>query len=233
MRERDSVLNVSPDLLHLGLSTAVVVARGCSQSATPPALVDYRRKTGRQLASHWKNLSLSSHPTLHEYERVHQAFAVEKEISAPQKLLQYVRRHEDFPAAGPVVDCYNIVSAKTLLSIGAHDLAKIKTPIALRPVTESDQFVPLASKELRSCAGEYAYVDPDGRIICRMEVLQADFTKVDASSQDVIFFFQGSRRIPPSELLLGAWLLVELVERFLGGTAELVSFQEAVNGTPS
>lgn len=227
------MLNVSPDLLRLGLSTAVVVARGCSHSVTPPALIDYRRKAGKQLAGHWKDLSLSSHPALREYERVHQAFSVAKEISAPQKLLQYVRRHEDFPAAGPIVDCYNVVSAKTLLSIGAHDLAKVKTPITLRSVTESDLFVPLASNEPQSCTGEYAYVDPDGRIICRMEVLQADFTKVDSNSRDVIFFFQGNRRIPTSELLLGAWLLVELVEAFLGGTAELVSFQEAMNGTPT
>ncbi|MEK6372883.1 MAG: phenylalanine--tRNA ligase beta subunit-related protein [Acidobacteriota bacterium] len=189
-------------------------------------MADYRRSVGRHLSAHWKNRSLSSDPTLHEYERIHRLFDVANEPSAPEKLLRYVRRHQDFTAAGTVVDCYNIVSAKTLLSIGAHDLAKLKTPITLRPVESTDVFIPLGESEPKSCSGEYAYVDPDGRIICRMEVLQGDFTKVDATSHDIAFFLQGNREIPPQDLLTGAWLLAELTERFCGGTAELVSFQE-------
>lgn len=220
------MLNVSPDLLSLGLSTAVVLARGVSSSPTTSDLADYRRAVGRQLSAYWKNRSLSSDPVLNEYERVHSLFAVAGEPSFPEKLLRYVRRHQDFTAAGPVVHCYNLVSAKTLLSIGAHDLSKLKTPITLRPVVSTDVFVPLGETETKSCSGEYAYVDPDGRIICRMEVLQADFTKVDASSSDIVFFLQGNREIPTQDLLTGAWLLAELIERFCGGVAELVSFQE-------
>jgi len=226
----DLMLDVAPDLRRLGLSTAVVVGRGVIQDNTPSALIDYRRKAGQQLAEHWKKASLSSHPVLAEYERVHQMFGVRDELSAPQKLLQYVKRHEDLTAAGPVVDCYNIVSAKTLLSIGAHDMEKIRTPIALRPLLEDDLFQPLQGVGLRSCAGEYGYVDPDHRIICRMEILQCEFTKVVPDTRNVIFFIQGNREISSSDLLAGAWLLAELVERFLGGSAELVSFQEATNG---
>lgn len=225
------MLNVSPDLLSLGLSTAVVLARGVASSTTPSVLADYRRAVGKQLSTHWKNRSLSSDPALHEYERIHRLFAVADEPSAPEKLLRYVRRHQDFTAAGTIVDCYNLVSAKTLLSIGAHDLAKLKTPITLRPVVSTDVFVPLGESEPKSCSGEYAYVDPDGRIICRMEVLQGDFTKVDASSRDIVFFLQGNREIPTQDLLTGAWLLAELTERFCGGTAEMVSFQEPKPGS--
>jgi DNA/RNA-binding domain of Phe-tRNA-synthetase-like protein len=224
------MLNVSPDLLSLGLSTAVVVARGVTSSPTPSGLADYRRTVGKRLSAYWKNRSLSSDPVLREYERVHSVFAVSGEPSAPEKLLRYVRRHQDFTAAGTVVDCYNLVSAKTLLSIGAHDLAKLKVPITLRPVVATDVFVPLGEKEPKSCTGEYAYVDPDGRIICRMEVLQADFTKVEATSRDIVFFLQGNREIPTQDLLAGAWLLAELTERFCGGVAELVSFQESKPG---
>ncbi|HYK02236.1 MAG TPA: phenylalanine--tRNA ligase beta subunit-related protein [Thermoanaerobaculia bacterium] len=224
------MLDISPDLLRLGLSTAVVVGRGVSQDGTPSALIDYRRKTGQQLAEQWKKVSLSSHPVLAEYERVHQLFGVRDELSAPHKLLQYVKRHEDLTVAGPVVDCYNIVSAKTLLSIGAHDMAKIRTPITLRHLSEADVFQPLEGAESRTCAGEYGYVDPDHRIVCRMEVLQCDFTKVVSDTRDVIFFIQGNRAIGSADLLAGAWLLVELIERFLGGSAELVSFQEATEG---
>jgi DNA/RNA-binding domain of Phe-tRNA-synthetase-like protein len=225
------MLLVSPDLLRLGLSTAVVVGRGVVQNHTQQALIDYRRKTGEQLAAYWKKTSMSSHPVLAEYQRVHQLFGVTQELASPHKLLQYLTRHKDLNAAGPIVDCYNIVSAKTLLSIGAHDLAKVRAPITLRPLDEEDLFQPLEGGESRSCVGEYGYVDPNHRIICRMEVLQCEFTKVGPDTRDVVFFIQGNRNIASSALLAGAWLLAELVERFLGGSTELVTYQEAMDGT--
>jgi len=218
------MLNVSPDLSRLGLSTAVVVARGVDGSRMPPELAAYRQSAGRRLAAFWKNRSLSTHPALQEYERVHRLFGVADEPAAPEKLLRYVRRHQDLTAAGALVDCYNLVSARTLLSLGAHDLAKLKTPVTLRPVEPADVFIPLGETTPRDCRGEYAYVDPDGRIICRMEVLQCEATKVDASSRDIVIFFQGNREIADKELLAGAWLLAEFLERFCGGTAELIGF---------
>jgi DNA/RNA-binding domain of Phe-tRNA-synthetase-like protein len=224
------MLNVSPELLRLGLSTAVVVARGVDGSRTPPELAAYRQSAGRRLAAFWKNRSLSSHPALQEYERLHRRFGVADEPAAPEKLLRYVRRHQDFTAAGAVVDCYNLVSAATLLSIGAHDLAKLKPPITLRPVEPGDTFIPLGESTPRDCQGEYAYADPEGQVICRMEVLQGDATKVGPTSRDVVFFLQNNREIPVQDLLAGAWLLVELIERFCGGTAELAGFLEAAKG---
>jgi DNA/RNA-binding domain of Phe-tRNA-synthetase-like protein len=221
------MLDLAPEVVRLGLSTAVVVARGVVQTPAPAALMDYRRAAARRLAAQWKGVSLSSHPVLAEYERVHEWFGVQEQLAAPHKLLHYVTRHKDLPAAGAVVDCYNIVSAKTLLSIGAHDAAKLKTPITLRPLTGQDLFQPLLSHESRSCAGEYGYVDPDHRVICRMEVLQSDLTKVVPETRDVVFFLQGNRQIDSKDLLAGAWLLAELVERFLGASTELVSFQDA------
>jgi DNA/RNA-binding domain of Phe-tRNA-synthetase-like protein len=221
------MLNVSPDLRRLGLSTAVVTARGVDGSRTPPGLAAYRQAAGRRLAAFWKNRSLSAHPALREYESLHRRFGVIDEPAAPEKLLRYVRRHQDFTAAGAVVDCYNLVSAKTLLSIGAHDLAQLKLPITLRPVEPADVFIPLGETAPRDCRGEYAYVEPDGRIICRLEVLQGDATKVGPATRDIAFFFQGNREIPARDLLAGAWLLAELIETFCGGQAELAGFLEA------
>jgi DNA/RNA-binding domain of Phe-tRNA-synthetase-like protein len=225
------MLKVAPELLRLGLSTAVLVARGIDGSRTPPELAAYRRNVGRQLAAFWKNRKLSAHPALQEYEQLHRRFGVMDEPAAPVKILRYVRRHQDFTEAGALVDCYNLVSARTLLSLGAHDLAKLKTPITLRFVQPDDVFIPLGESTPRDCRGEYAYVDPDGQIICRMEVLQCEATKVNAASRDVVVFFQGNREIPGKDLLAGVWLLAELLERFCGGTAELIGYLEATGGT--
>ena len=227
------MLQVASELLQLGLSTSVVVARGVDNSRTPPELLAYRREVGRRLGAYWKKRSLSIHPALQEYERVHRLFGVAGEPAAPEKILRYVRRHQDFTAAGAIVDTYNIVAAKTLLSIGAHDLAKLKTPVSLRRVEADDVFIPLATTAPRSCAGEYAYVDPDHKVICRMEVLQGNHSSVDGGSRDVVFFLQGNAAIRSQDLLSGSWLLAELLETFCGGTAELHQFIETPAGRPT
>jgi DNA/RNA-binding domain of Phe-tRNA-synthetase-like protein len=226
------MLHVDPELLRAGLSAAVVVARGVDNGRTSPELMAYRRKVGRELAEHWKNRSLSSHPVFHEYERVHQLFGVAGEPAAPEKLLRYVRRHQDLTAAGAAVDCYNLVSAKTLLSIGAHDLARLETPVTLRRATDRDVFIPLDETAPRPVAGEYAYIDPHGRVICRLEVLQGDHTKVDTTSRDIVFFLQDNQAFGASRLLEGCWLLAELIEVFCGGQAELAGYVDARRQTP-
>lgn len=49
------MLDVSPELLRLGLSTAVVTGRGVNHDEIPSALIDYRRKAGQQLAGQRKS----------------------------------------------------------------------------------------------------------------------------------------------------------------------------------
>lgn len=226
------MLTVEPGLQQEGLSVAVVVARGVDNSRTPPALIAYRRKVGRELADHWKNRSLSSHPVFQEYERLHRNFGVLDEPAAPEKLLRTVRRNMDLAASSAAVDCYNLVSIKTLLSIGAHDCARFESPVALRRTSAADTFVPLGETTPREVVGEYAYVEPQGRVICRLEVLQAEHSKVDVASRDIAFFLQGNAAQEGSQLLKGCWFLAELIETFCGGSAELVTYLDARRENP-
>jgi DNA/RNA-binding domain of Phe-tRNA-synthetase-like protein len=221
------LLEVAPKLLELGLSAAALVARNVDNTRTAPELIAYRRAVGRKLAAHWKNRSISAHPVIREYHRLHQQYGAPQESPAPERLVTYVRRNRDFTASGAVVDCYNMVSARTLLSIGAHDLSKLAVPITLRTTTPEDIFVPLGETEPQPLSEEYAYVDSQGSIICRLDVLQCEQSKTTRESRDIAFFLQGNRSLPSTVLLKGAWLLSEMITTFCGGTVEIVSFFDA------
>jgi DNA/RNA-binding domain of Phe-tRNA-synthetase-like protein len=221
------LLHVAPDLLELGLASCALVARGADNARTPPELIAYRRATGERLAGFWKNRSISAHPAVREYHRVHELFGAAGQAPAPEKLITFLRRRKDLTASGALVDCYNVVSVRTLLSIGAHDLAKLATPITLRRTTDADTYVPLGGGDEVRLPGEYAYIDPQNRIICRLETLQGDYSKVSPETRDLAFFLQGNRCISPGMLLKGAWLLAEMVEKFCGARAELDCFYDA------
>ncbi len=219
------VLDVSRELLAQGLSASALVVRGVDNSRISPELLAYRRQVAQQLGAYWKNRSISAHPVISEYHRAHLEFGVEREVPSPEKLITYVRRNRDFTSAGAVVDCYNIVSAKTLLSIGAHQLDRLALPISFRRCVESDVFVPLGEPgQRRDVAGEYGYVDRADQVICRLEVLQGHGSKVDVDSTDIVLLLQANSAHGSGDLLAGTWLLAEMIERFCGGNAELVAF---------
>ena len=90
-----------------------------------------------------------------------------------------------------------------------------------------DVFIPLGGTEAQTLSEEYAYIDPQGSIICRLDVLQCDHTKTTRESRNIVFFLQGNKCLPTTVLLKGAWLLSEMVTRFCGGTTEMVSFFDA------
>lgn len=221
------LVNVAPELLRKGLSVAAVAVRGVSNTRSSPALIAYRKKAAEALASFWKNRSISSHPAIREYGRLHDMVGATNEPASSEKLITFVRRNKDFAQASPVVDCYNIVSARTMLGIGAHDLDKLSLPVTLRYCTAMDTFVALGKTDQQSVNGEYAYVDSHHRVICRLDVLQCDYSKVTADSQNVLFLLQGNHYIPPGLVLKGAWLLTEMIEYFCGGAAEVVAFFDA------
>jgi DNA/RNA-binding domain of Phe-tRNA-synthetase-like protein len=220
-------------LQQVGLSAAALIVRAVDNSRTSPELVAYRRQVGKQLAVWWKNRSTSAHPAIQEFHRVHQLFGVSGESVSTEKLILYARRHKDLPAVNALVDCYNLVSARTLLSLGGHDLDKLATPVTLRRTTAEDVFVPLGQTEEKRIPGEYGYVDPQGRVICRLEVLQGDYSKATPATRNVFFILQGNRWLPPSAVLKGTWLLAEMAEKFCGGKAELVAFNAAPADAPA
>lgn len=220
-------LDVDPELAAKGLATAVVVGSGIQNRQTSPELIAYRRQAAAELAAAWRGRSISDHPAIAGFHELHQQFGVSDEPASPEKLISYVRRHRDLTGSGAVVDCYNLVSASTLVSIGAHDLDRLSLPVSLRICRAEDRFTPLDGSAARPCTGEYGYVDPHGRVICRLDVLQGAETTVDEGSNRVAFFLQGNQCLGSDDLLRAAWYLVELLERFCQADAELVAFHAA------
>jgi hypothetical protein len=95
----------------------------------------------------------------------------------------------------------------------------------LRQIAARDRFLPLGGAEHVYCAGEYGYVEPGGRVICRLEVLQCEETKVEPRTSDVLFLLQGNAALGAGDLLAGCWLLAEMIETFLGGEVNVVHFE--------
>jgi DNA/RNA-binding domain of Phe-tRNA-synthetase-like protein len=65
-------------------------------------------------------------------------------------------------------------------------------------------------------------VDAKDRVLCRLDVLQADFSKVTASTVHALLIIEGTAQHAPDALWQAFSDAIELVTRYCGGTAEVL-----------
>ncbi len=112
----------------------------------------------------------------------------------------------------------------TRCSLGAHDLDAIALPVSLRLLTGREAFTPLGETTPAAVVpGEYGYVDAADRLLCRLDVRQADFSKVTDRTRNVLLIVEGTAEHAPEVMRRAFAEAIELVTRYCGGTAEIVA----------
>jgi len=150
---------------------------------------------------------------------LNESFGVSRDDIPGNALLQQYLADEkaDFPFINPIVAFYNYIEAKSGLSVGAHDLSKLKGDVQLKICDGSEAYHPLGEKEPKAVpAGTYAYCDDEGqRVICWLEVKQGIETACSAKTTDVLFILQGYEGMPLEYVQNAADELKALVEEWL------------------
>ena len=120
---------------------------------------------------------------------------------SPQALFEQNRRHGQLRSISPLVDLYNQWSLNSGLSIGAHDLQRVQLPVSLTLTRGGELFHGLGSEApVELPAGEYAYLDASGRVLCRMEYRQAAATALHPHSNAALIIVQGHAETPENYL---------------------------------
>jgi DNA/RNA-binding domain of Phe-tRNA-synthetase-like protein len=141
-----------------------------------------------------------------------------------ERLLAYALKRGALPSINNLVDAYNLTSIRSLGSLGAHDLDCIALPVSLRVLSGRESFTPLGvAKSVPVKAGEFGYVDADDRVLCWLDVLQADFSKVTSATINAFLIVEGTTAQAPQLLEQTVTDAVTLITRHCGGAAELVS----------
>src|SRR3989344_5849238 len=139
-------------------------------------------------------------------------------VASPENLLGRFLKKGVFPHINTIVDIYNLISIESRLALGAHDINYVHGNITLRLTDGSENFVPLGYTEPeKAFPQEYAYVDDENNIVCRLEVLQVEPTKITLESKDIFFIIQGNSQTPIDYIETATKNLVDLLTRFCAG----------------
>jgi DNA/RNA-binding domain of Phe-tRNA-synthetase-like protein len=227
---------VAPECVQLGLRAGAVVCRGVRVTAAGPALRSEIAAEVQAVRAQFADVpAVRSAPAVVGFQDLLRKVGVNPRREAPsvERLLTLALKRGDLPAINSLVDAYNLVSVRSCCSLGAHDLDRITPPIALRLLTGRETFTPLGSDTVAAVTpGEYGYVDAANRVLCRLDLLQAEFSKVTERTTNALLIIEGTIAHPPDLLRQACADVIELVTRHCGGTAEVVAFPRVGEGGP-
>jgi methionyl-tRNA synthetase len=151
------------------------------------------------------------------YKEIYKKVGV-KGIDHPiQTLRGIVKKSGKLPTINTVVDSYNMVALEKGLSIGAHDLDKIKGNVAFKITNGSEDYKPLGTDKAQKVnKGEYACTD-EARVICRMDIKQCDGTKIDERTGNVFIYVQGNKATSHEYIRDALKQACENIIKFCGG----------------
>lgn len=221
------MFTVSEECSQLGLRAGAIVFRGVRVAAAPQELRAEIAEAARQVKATYADANaVRSSAEVTAYHDILRRVGVNprKLQNSVDRLLNYALKRGDLPVINSLVDAYNLVSIRTACSLGAHDLDRIATPVSLRLLTGQETFRPLGGETpVAVVAGEFGYVDAANRLLCRLDVLQADFSKVTDASRNVMLIVEGTVKHSGETMRRACEEAVELVTRYCGGTAEVIA----------
>jgi DNA/RNA-binding domain of Phe-tRNA-synthetase-like protein len=225
------LFTVADDCLQLGLRAGAIIFRNVHVVPSVPSLRSEIVQEVEAIRARFADPSaVRSVPEVVRFQDILRRAGVNPRREQPsvERLLTFALKRGGLPAVNSLVDAYNLVSVRSLCSLGAHDLDRIAPPVALRLLAGAESFTPLGrDAPVSVIAGEYGYVDAQDRVLCRLDILQADFSKVTTATTNVLLIVEGTAGHDPAALRQTFADVIEQVTRHCGGTAEVVAFPQA------
>ncbi len=194
---------------------ALVVARGLElEPERPPDLDRALAEVEAEVAGFLGQRPLAEVPELQVWRAAYKAMGVKKTSyrSSVERLLKQVQQGRGLPRVSALVDCYNAVSARTRLPIGADDLNKVTGGLAFRLARPGDAFFALGAAEPLNDPpkpGEVVYADGE-KLLCRRwnwyQVARGATTLTTRRAVLTVQWLGGATRLEPAAEELAAWL---------------------------
>lgn len=215
------------DCVELGLRAGAIVLGGVEVAAASSELrssIDCEVKAIQ--GSYSTTSEIRAIPEIAKQYEILRKVGVKPRSHPPstQKLLEFALKRGTLPAVNNLVDAYNLVSLRTKCSLGAHDLDCLEVPVELRLFRGDESFQPLGSGEdSQVTPGEFGYVDAANRVICRLDSLQAEFSKVTQNTKNVLLIVESTTVHEPEHLESVFHETMATVQKFCDGTAQIVA----------
>ncbi len=216
---------ISDAVNNLGLKGTYLVFKNLENRAFDNNFENLKSKILESFVNHLSKDFIKANKILEGFRILHKKVdrSNRKHISSPENIILYIIRYGTIPHINLIVDIYNLISAKYLLALGAHDISFITGNIHLRITEGSENFIPLGMQSPKLISpGEYSYIDDDNDIICRMEVRQVEKTKVVLNTKECFYIIQGNEKTANDYIEKVSDELIQTTKKFCGGEERIL-----------
>ncbi|MBO5556759.1 MAG: hypothetical protein J5927_06200 [Oscillospiraceae bacterium] len=212
-------------VLDAGVKILFAAVYGIDNHGESPEWAAYRDQRLEELYQAYETLDIHTDPVLEGFNLLHDKTGVKrrKNIPASENLIKLLKKNHGMFFINQAVDIYNLISLESKLALGAHNIDKVDGDVTLRFTDGSERFVPIGQTEpLPVAAHEYSYCDDANEVLCRLEIRQVEKTKVDEEARNIFYIVQGNEATPDTLLWETARKIVDLTNRYCGGTGEIL-----------
>lgn len=213
--------SITQEVSNLGVKGIMSRIQGVKNAKNNSEFDNYLVLELQNLKQQWQGKDYKADLIIQGFRTLHEKVkkSNRKYPASPEELIRIFTETGRFPRINLLVDIYNLVSLKTRLALGAHDVDKVIGDVTLRLTDGTEHFFPLGCKEeVPVQAGEYSYIDDGNNIICRMEVLQVEPTKITIDTTDVFLIVQGNDNTSGLDIQSGVKEVADLIKKYCGGT---------------
>tara|TARA_Y100000310_G_scaffold231700_1_gene234347 strand:+ start:39861 stop:42719 length:2859 start_codon:yes stop_codon:yes gene_type:complete len=216
--------SISPKLKNKGMNVEVALFKDVKVSNENKEL----KKEIKETLENIKNKKNIKDDIFEGYKEFYKKIGEDHLMPASQNLLDLIKKNGKLPNINTVVNAYNIISADTLLAVGAHDVSKIKGDIRFDLTEGSEIFIPLGeNKPIKIKEGEYAFRD-DEEILCRLDVKQCDKTKITKDTKDFVVYVQGNKYVKDKAVKVALERICKLIKKTSGGEYKILTENKLV-----
>ncbi len=212
-------IRVNPLIIDTGIIVNFIVFKDIDNHKLPQSFVEYQRSL---LA---KTIKQDRYLEGYRLLRERTGLSKSRYISSPEALLKYLLKNRGLPCVNPLVDIYNLLSVKSRISIGAHDMENINGYLELRFTRGDETFIPMGQSGLTNVsAGEYAYVDAGNDILCRLDHRQCHKTRITESTRSCVLIVQGNPYVSADSLNNVTEEVAEFVNKYCGSESHIIRY---------
>ena len=153
---KEIAFDIADAVLALGLRCTVFTLENLKNRATDGEFEEIKTQLTKDILADLSLAQIVADPILQGFRQLHEAVgrSNKKYVSSSENLLKVLLQTGQLPRINLLVDIYNLVSVKTRLSLGAHDIVAVCGSIHLRLTTGKERFWPLGADALKPVRGE-------------------------------------------------------------------------------
>ena len=217
---------ISEELLEKFPTTClgIMPIRQTDNTKDSAGILKHLRNAESEIKSKFHNIRLSEHPRIKCWREVYSAFGAKpsKYKCSIEAMIRRILEGDNVPDINSIVNLYNYISLKNLISVGGDDSDKIEGDVTLTLAKGDEQFREIGHNEIKNpSAGEAIFKDANDVLGRRWSWRQSEKTKITKDSRNINLQIEAVYPVTLKDIKEIGSELIGLIQNFFDVKPEL------------